>query len=472
MPQMTRGALMKVSAAGAMGWAAGMANVARAGGETPISEILGCPTDRTMCLNIQGASALEAYVEYGTGSFDARTPLVTGYEGGPTGFCLEGLQPDTRYGYRTRYRVRGASGAFATGPERTFHTQRLAGNGFTFTVQGDSHPERAGTQFDDAMYATTLRNIAVTCPDLHVALGDDFSVDTLKKVTASTVEGRYSLQVPYFGLAGHSTPVFLVNGNHEQAARYLYDGTPDNVAVWAQTARNRHFAQPAPDGFYTGNTELFPYIGLLRNYFAWTWGDALFVVIDPYWSSPVPVDNVFGGGAKRADPWDITLGDAQYAWLSQTLSASTSRWKFVFAHHVNGTGRGGADIAGLYEWGGRSARGVWEFDRRRPGWAMPIHNLMASTGVTVFFQGHDHIFVRQQLDGVTYQTMPSPADPTSTLWNAEAFASGDRYPGSGHAEVSVSSERVEVRYVRSKLALSEGGGIANGAVQFGYSLPA
>lgn len=115
MPQMTRGALMKVSAAGAMGWAAGMANVARAGGETPISEILGCPTDRTMCLNIQGASALEAYVEYGTGSFDARTPLVAGYEGGPTGFCLEGLQPDTRYGYRTRYRVREPPGPLQPG---------------------------------------------------------------------------------------------------------------------------------------------------------------------------------------------------------------------------------------------------------------------------------------------------------------------------------------------------------------------
>ena len=71
-----------------------------------------------------------------------------------------------------------------------------------------------------------------------------------------------------------------MNGNHEQAAAYLLDGTSNNVAVWAQTARNSYYSEPAPDGFYTGNTNPVPFIGLLRNYYAWTWGDALFVTID------------------------------------------------------------------------------------------------------------------------------------------------------------------------------------------------
>jgi len=57
------------------------------------------------------------------------------------------------------------------------------------------------------------------------------------------------------------------------------------------------------------HTEQIPYIGLLRNYFAWTWGDALFVVIDPYWESPVCVDNPFNGGAKRSNLWDVTHDD-------------------------------------------------------------------------------------------------------------------------------------------------------------------
>mgnify|MGYP003339842796 CR=1 FL=1 len=164
-----------------------------------------------------------------------------------------------------------------------------------------------------------------------------------------------------FGIIGASAPIFLVNGNHEQAARYILDGTPNNVAVWAQNARNRFYPQPAPDGFYSGNAEVVPHIGLLRDYFAWEWGDALFVVIDPYWSSPAQVDTGLGGqngtGGRTNDKWAITHGDPQYEWLKQTLQQSKAKWKFVFAHHVMGTGRGGVEIADQYEWGGNGANG-------------------------------------------------------------------------------------------------------------------
>ena len=55
------------------------------------------------------------------------------------------------------------------------------------------------------------------------------------------------------------------------------------------------------------------------SYYAWEWGDALFVVIDPYWSSTVCVDEPFGGGPKRTNLWEVTHGDAQYQWLKATL---------------------------------------------------------------------------------------------------------------------------------------------------------
>ena len=45
------------------------------------------------------------------------------------------------------------------------------------------------------------------------------------------MRGRYTLQRPYFGIIGRMAPVFLVNGNHEPAARDLLDGTPNKVAV-------------------------------------------------------------------------------------------------------------------------------------------------------------------------------------------------------------------------------------------------
>ena len=110
---------------------------------------------------------------------------------------------------------------------------------------------------------------------------------------------------------------------------------------------------PAPNGFYTGDAEP------LKDYYAWTWCDALFVVLDNYWHSPARVDNPLHekpgahGGNKDRDWWGITIGDAQYRWLKQTLEQSKAKYKFAFAHHVLGTGRGGVDGADLYEWGGK-----------------------------------------------------------------------------------------------------------------------
>ena len=282
---------------------------------------------------------------------------------------------------------------------------------------------------------------------------------------------RYTLQRPFLGLLGRQTPIFLVNGNHEQAASYLLDGTPNNVAVWAQTARNAHYAQPAPDGFYSGNATPVPFIGLLRNYYAWTWGDALFVVIDPYWQSPVPVDNVFGGTAKRINMWDVTHGDAQYQWLKSTLESSKARYKFVFAHHVMGTGRGGAELSSLWEWGGQSANGSYDFPSQRPLWPEPLHQLMVRTGVSIFFQGHDHIWVHQQVDGMVYQTVSEPADPNYTLWNSDAYLSGDKFPNSGFTRVTVGPAGAQVEYVRTYLPKDEGPGQVSGATVFSYHLP-
>jgi hypothetical protein len=229
------------------------------------------------------------------------------------------------------------------------------------------------------------------------------------------------------------------------------NGTPDNVAVWAQNARNAYYPQPAPDSFYTGDAEQVQFIGQLRDYYAWTWGDALFVVIDPYWHSSQTVDNTFGDKGQgqtpkgKRDQWEITLGDTQYQWFRQTLETSTAKYKFVFTHHVNGTGRGGIDVANSFEWGDSanlSAHRTWD---------KIIHQVMADTHVTIFFQGHDHLFVKQELDGVIYQTLPTPADPNYAFDNAEAYKTGDKFPASGHVRVSVSPDGVTVDYVRSYL---------------------
>ncbi len=330
---------------------------------------------------------------------------------------------------------------------------------FSFGVQGDSHPERVGKMFSPELYTTTLQNVVKTNPAFYVLMGDDFSIEKLienKTYTQQTVDEVYLAQKKYLDVL--QMPIYLINGNHEQEAKYLLDGTENNPAVLAQNARSKYFDSP----------------GAETGYYSFTHGDALFVVIDFYWHSGIAVDNT--AGAKNAtkqqrDLWDVTLGDEQYQWFKKTLETSMAKYKFVFAHHVLGTGRGGIEMAKLYEWGGHNQKGVWEFDTKRPGWELPIHQVMVKNGVTIFFQGHDHLFARQELDGVIYQEVPNPADDTYTAFNKDAYRSGDILPNSGFLNVTVSPEQVKVDYVRSFLPQDESGQNKNGDIVYSYTIP-
>ena len=159
---------------------------------------------------------MELYYEYGlaAGVYTAQTAGQTAAAGQPLETLLSGLQPDTHYYYRIRYR--SGAGDFTAGQGHTFITQRAPGSTFTFDLQGDSHPERVKKQFDAALYTRTLLSAAADRPDFYMTIGDDFSVDSLKTVDAETVRALYTNQRQYLGLVG--APLFLVNGNHEQAA--------------------------------------------------------------------------------------------------------------------------------------------------------------------------------------------------------------------------------------------------------------
>ena len=444
----------------------------------PGTIVLGRPTNKSIAANLLATSAQSAYLEYGTrtGAYTGEIAPISLAANVPQEVTISGLAANTRYFYRIRFRA-AAAAVYDASPEYSFMTQRAPGSTFVFGVQGDSHPERANTQFNSAFYTRTMATVATDQPDFYLTSGDDFSVDTINQanpraVTQPQVVERYNIQRPYLGILGRTAPIFLVNGNHEQAARYILDGTPNNVAVWAQNARNLYYAQPAPDDFYSGNAETIEHIGLLRNYYAWEWGDALFVTIDPYWGSPVVVDNDFYGGAKTADQWAITHGKAQYDWLKATLERSKAKYKFVFAHHVMGTNRGGIDVALRFEWGGQNNNGTSGFAQNRAGWALPIHQLFVANKVTIFFQGHDHIWVHQQLDGVTYQSLGSPANPNYSLFNSDAYATGERFPDSGYTRVTVAPTGVKVEYVRTYLPTDEkpGTDAVNGKVAFAYTV--
>jgi hypothetical protein len=81
---------------------------------------------------------------------------------------------------------------------------------------------------------------------------------------------------------------------------------------------------------------------------------------------------------------------------------------------------------------------------------VPIHDYLVSNGVTIFVHGHDHVFVKQELDGVVYQECPTPSD---AMYGSGHFAYmyGDLVPNSGHLRVTVSPCEVAVDYVRAFL---------------------
>jgi hypothetical protein len=458
--------------------------------------VLGRPTDTSIAASVLADPETSVYFEYGTSpaTYTGQTLVETAAAGGPIVIEFTGLRPNTRYHYRARYRSRTETAYYAD-VEHTFQTRRSQGSTFSFGVQGDSHPEREGKMYHPDLYALNMRNAAARQPDFYVGLGDDFSIERLLEkgpLNQDSVNEVYRSQRSFFGLLGAGMPVFLVNGNHEQAAGYLLTGrynTPYRDApVFAGKARVTHFALPATDGFYSADATVVAGVGLIRDYYAFEWGDALFVFIDPYWHSPVPVDNGVPGVDSPKDPWSATMGDEQYAWFKKVLETSRAKYKFVFEHHVLGTGRGAAAIAHTYEWGGYNARGTaYEFSSMRPNWPRPVHQLMNDNKVSIFFFGHDHLFAREKIDGIVYQAVPSPADNTYSAFNAEAYdpdsiafpgasydpAYGVTMPNSGYLHVTVSPDGVTVSYVRAVLPGDESRvGAANGAVAYSYVLPA
>lgn len=471
------------------------------GGQTgpvhSLSVLVGRPTQSTAAVSVLSQNMGEAYVEFGTTreSLKQRTELRGVSAGVPTEFELTGLREDSEVFYQVQVRSigRGAAGAGFVGQGvHSLRTRRRAGSSFCFAVQGDSHPERPGRMYDADLYIRTLSNVSADRPDFYFLMGDDFSIERLIErgpKTQEAVNAVYANQRGFLGLVGRTSPLMLVNGNHEQAAKYLLDGTAGNFAVFAGKARTAFYPLPAPEGMYSGNRQPVEHVGLLRDYYAWEWGDALFVVIDPYWHSDAAVDNEAGdrgpareaeggqprrgGGRGQRDLWQITLGDTQYRWLRSTLLESRAKFKFVFSHHVLGTGRGGIEQADKYEWGGNDRRGVNRFTQMRPTWEQPIHDLMRDAGVTILFQGHDHLYARQELDGVIYQTCPNPADPTFTAFNRDAYRSGEIFPNSGHLRVSVTGgedANVKVEYVRSLRPADEKDGLKNATVVHTYTV--
>ena len=98
--------------------------------------------------------------------------------------------------------------------------------------------------------------------------------------------------------------------------------------------------------------------------------------------------------------------------------------------------------------------------------------MLVDHGASVVFHGHDHMFIKQELDGIVYQLVPQPGHPRSGTKSAKEYGylSGEVQGSSGHVRVRVSGDSARVDYVRAYLPAAEGGNQRNGDVSYSYML--
>ena len=425
--------------------------------------LLGRPTDRSISLNLLSDADGQVYVEYGKtkGRYTDKTNLLNLKSNKPETITINGLAADTRYYYRLQYKKGSGNDPFTSGTSHQFQTQRKKGESFSFAVEADPHLD--SNSIPEA-YRLTLQNMLGKDPDFMIDLGDNFMNDKLPLVNREEITKRNVLFRSFFNELTHSVPLFIAIGNHEGETGWKTKPGQDSLPAWARQTRKLYYPNPFPDGFYSGNTTEIKGIGYPENYYAWEWGDALFVVIDPYYNT------------KNRGEWNWTLGKDQYDWFKKTLETSQSKFKFVFSHQIVGgsgkEGRGGTEFVDLFEMGGKNTDGSWGFDNNRPGWYKPIHSLMVENKVSIFFHGHDHFFGKQEKDGIVYQAIPQPSSRNinKITGSAYGYKEGVLMEGRGYMQVSVSPKECKIDYVRTYLPGEERPERKNGEIAYSYTI--
>lgn len=428
----------------------------------PYDIILAQPTGKSVILSIMMNEDASGFVQYGdqVGKLDQQTTNTRFLSGKPLPVLLDKLQPGKQYFYRFQYK-NDRTGREERSEIYSFFTQRKPGQSFSFCVQADSHlDENASPE----MYLQTLDNMNAGKPDFLIDLGDTWMTDKYRTNYKDALS-QYIAQRYYFDKVGRNAPVFFTLGNHdgEAGGQGKKNGT-DGMLGWSTITRNTYYSNPAPDGFYSGNKNLEDGIGAPKNYYAWQWGDALFIVLDPF---------RYSKGNKN--PWQRTIGAEQYQWLKQTLEQSKAAFKFVFIHNLvggldnKGRGRGGAEAAKYFEWGGLDTTGINQFAENRPGWEKPIHDLLVANHVTIVFHGHDHFFAKQDLEGIVYQLVPQPGSTQygNTRTAVEyGYTQGKILNTPGYLRISVSEKTARIDYVQSSNDTRH----KNGEVLYSYTV--
>jgi hypothetical protein len=393
--------------------------------------LLAKPTASSITVNLAtGEKPILCYVMHGRQNSDEKGAWTKTVEQKVSGqstaeFNLTGLNPDTRYNYRVHARPADAK-EYAITASGSFRTQKLQPGPFSFALISDSHI----TPFHKDRLEVLSRvssSVIARRPDFLLMLGDNIQTFTSHGGPMTDPKygpALYGLLRQGLGSLTASIPVFLVNGNWEGENGWH----PFHQREWAKAARKAYFPNPGPGTYPQGGSQD-------QDYYGFTWGDALFLVLNVtgYTSTTHALSSPIG----KEDDW--TLGEKQRTWLREQLAASSARWKLLFIHHTVG-GKAGDDVNSRYgRGGGRAARvGEQAF----------IHQLMRRYGAQALFYGHDHVFTDMVVDGIHYTCVGSAGAP----WKFTTEETGyEKYwTPSGFTWVDVTQDSLKVSFVAPK----------------------
>ena len=380
------------------------------------AQLLGTPTSSSFTVSISSTTTVRAYIEYGysKSSIAGKTQFINIPKGTTANLTVSNLKANSVVYYRIKYAI-GTSLNYASLTQKsvkTTATQALSSS--TFAIQADPHMDENSSA---AVYEGTLKQIVAASPAFLMDLGDIFMVDKLPNKSEANIRGRFELMKGFYQKLGN-VPLKICLGNHDGELGYSNFNT--------KNYRKEYFPEQ------TGELA----------YYSFTGPDQLHIVLDPFtytMKNPTPAG------------WEWTLGKTQYDWLVNTLKNSNEKHKFIYIHHLlvgDPTSRGGVEIAMKNEWGGKNNDGSYGFDTNRPGWGKPIHQLLLDYKVGFVFKGHDHLYVKQELDGVIYQTLPQPSHPGDKInVNQYGYISGKGVGGSGFLKVSTSGNQAKVDFI-------------------------
>lgn len=319
------------------------------------------------------------YGEYGVESVSAHTVVAT-----RTAITVNSvsqyqwkamlqLKPNTQYHYRV---FGGSTDLLGSDNAPQFWTQLAAGANapFSFVVIGDwGDVDNASTQQASLMslIAQTGARFGFTTGDNAYPSGSQTNYGDLVQ-TGTSMSGIFGPQ--YWALPGRSMALFPAIGNHgyssSSAAHPHLTNWPQQMVAQLCGGRYQIDNYSGIDGTTAAN---YP-----STWYAFSVGNARFYVLEAAWADS-NTGNATGGPYQVDYDYHWAPGRPQYQWLANDLANNPYPHKFVFFHYP------------LY-----SDNKSEKSDTYLQG-VNSIEGLLASYGVQFIFNGHAHLYQRNQV---------------------------------------------------------------------------